>query len=122
MSYTIIPVYYRDYVDSRWYGEIALEGAISADQIESLKSNLLDGALYAPLQLGLSHCGIGETAGFPGINDHGWHTMELDKITIGETPPAYGQPGCADRGGTVADFVDAVRRASVAGWQPLLTA
>lgn len=122
MSYTIIPVYYRDYVDSRWYGEIALEGAISTDQVEALKSTLLDGALYAPLQLGLSHCGVGETAGFPGLNDHGWHTMELDKITIRDTPPAYGGQGCADRGGTVVDFLDAVRRASIAGWQPLLTA
>lgn len=122
MSYTIIPVYYRDYVDSRWYGEIELEGEMSAHQIEALKNALLDGALYAPLQLGLSHCGVGETAGFPGINDHGWHTMELDKIVIRDNPPAHAHQGCADRGGTVAEFVDAVRRAAVAGWQPLLTA
>lgn len=122
MSYTIIPVYYRDLVNSRWYGEIVLEGAISAHQIETLRGALLDGALYAPIQLGLSHCGVGETAGFPSINDHGWHTMELDNIVVRPNPPAHGHQGCADRGGTVAEFVAAVQRAAFAGWQPLLTA
>ncbi|MCV6988657.1 hypothetical protein H7I87_00290 [Mycobacterium timonense] len=121
MAYTTIPVCYRDYADYRWHGDIRLEGAITPQQVGALRAALVDGALYAPLQVGLTHCGAEESRMFPGVNDHGWHEMDLDGITIDEWRPS--RLGCVsgpDEAGTVAEFVARMQRAAAAGWQPLL--
>lgn len=80
--YTTIPVRYRDYANYQWHSDIRLQGAITADQITALRAALLDGALYCPLQVGLTHLGAAESSLFPGVNDHGWHEMDLGTITV----------------------------------------
>ncbi len=124
MSVTIIPVLYRDHADNRWYGEVQLDGEITNDERAAIRASLLDGKYYAPVQIGLSHCGQGESTSFPGLDDHGFHEMDLDNITIEENLFARTSTSvrAADDGGTVHEFLARVKNAAVAGWQPMLPA
>lgn len=119
--YTTIPVRYRDYANYQWHSDIRLQGAITADQITALRAALLDGSLYCPLQVGLTHLGAAESSLFPGVNDHGWHEMDLGTITVDDAPlPPLGCVTGPDDGGPVAEFIARMHRAAATGWQPLL--
>lgn len=123
MAFTTIPVMYRDISNSRCFGAVLLQGTIAVEQIAELRSALRDGAYYAPLQVGLSHCGQSECSTFPTADDHGWHEMLLDEIEMHPSPPPpIGSVAPPDRGGSVEEFVATIRAAANAGWNPMIPA
>jgi hypothetical protein len=82
MLVTVIPVIYRDTNGIRTHGELRLDGVLTAEQNQTLKSALYDGLEFVPGQLGLTHYGAAESSTFPGPNDHGWHMLLVDDAVI----------------------------------------
>lgn len=119
MLVTVIPVIYRDTNGIRTHGELRLDGVLTAEQNQTLKSALYDGLEFVPGQLGLTHYGAAESSTFPGPNDHGWHMLLVDDaVIVDDTDRCWSGAGAPEHAGTPEHFLTAVRAAATSGWVP----
>lgn len=115
MSQTIIPVIYRDAAAYKAHTTYVADGAITDEQKTTLTGALHDGEFFIPMDLGYEHLGPqldawSETP-FPGDDDHPWHELDVEDITVEGNGPTDGITV-----GTVSEFIAAMVAASTAGW------
>ncbi|WP_155832208.1 hypothetical protein [Gordonia alkanivorans] len=114
ISYTTIPVMYRDAANYKRMGDLVAQGAITPAQRSRLTVALDDRRYYCPEQLGLDHLGVGAWPSFPCSDDHGWHEMMVDSATVCDRNPILGQ-----QVGDIEKFVRCVEQTSELGWAPV---
>ncbi len=119
---TYIPVLHRDASNRKVWGQIALRGIITAEQIATLRDCLSDNSFYVPAQLGLRHLAP-KAPNNPGCGDNNWHEMFTEAIitaAVRHTPPSRGSSPSTEYAGTVDEFITRLQRAALAGWRPEL--
>lgn len=120
MTYTHIPVMYRDGANYKSYGTIVLEGCITPEQVAELKGYCREISLdydvvqFKPQVLGMEHHAYGE-GGWNDNYDHPWHDMFLDEIEFVDGRECFGN--YVERPGTVAEFIAAVKVAHDIDWE-----
>lgn len=117
MTYTHIPVMYRDGANYKSYGTIVLEGEITDEQVVELKGymeQIFGAPQFKPELLGMEHHAYGE-GGYNESYDHPWHDAFLDEIQFVDGSECFGN--YIERPGTVAEFIAAVKVAHDNGWE-----
>lgn len=88
-QFTRIPYQYRDAANYKIGGDIYLEGLLSADDLEKIKSKLDSGEYFIPddLQLGIAEL-QDQLTSFPSEDDHVYHELKLSELEVLELVPA----------------------------------
>lgn len=103
---TVVPVTYRDASNYKTHRDFRFRGVISTPQRAALAAALEDGEFFIPTQVGLPHLGASGLVAFPSEDDHVFHELDLDEITV--------TAGTAND--TITEFVDRMTAANRDGW------
>jgi hypothetical protein len=99
---TQLPYMYRDASNYKESAYIFLSGSLTAAQVAAIRSKLYDGDGFIPFDLKLGIPELQEQmTSFPSDDDHVFHELELDGITIRKSAPPDTTPIA------VTDFVAA---------------
>lgn len=100
--FTTLPYGYRDASGYKAGSTLVLDGALSPAEIATLTATLEDTEMFIPYDLKL---GIEELQSrlesFPDEDDHVWHILQLEHLTVTDTAPEGSSPIAA------ADFIKA---------------
>lgn len=106
---TEIHIRYRDANNNKEGTTLTFDGAITAQQITQLVSDLDDGLYFIPTQVNLPHLGERLT-NFPNEADHAWHELDTDEILV-VTRQVH-----QDDVRNLTEFLTAVTAAAKTGW------
>lgn len=116
-AHTVIPVMHRDASNYKIHGVLVATGAITDAEVEVLKRSLDSGTYYLPLQVGLDFFGTDWPSYGSYDDDHPWHEMLVEEITIAEDGDDSWFGGeHVEHVGPISDFVKRMATAAAAGW------
>lgn len=117
MVQTVIPVMHRDASNYKIHGNIVAIGAITDTDRERLRKSLNSGTYYLPLQLGLDFFGTDWASYGTYDDDHPWHEMLVDEITVAEDgDDSWFGTDHVEHVGPIGAFVNKVAAAASVGW------
>lgn len=117
MSHSVIPVMHRDSSNYKIHGVLVATGAITPAETEELRRSLDSATYYLPLQVGLDFFGTDWPSYGSCDDDHPWHEMLVDRITVtddGDDSWFGGEH--VEHVGPVSEFVRRIAAAAAAGW------
>lgn len=108
MTYSIIPVTYRDADNYKSHGSYHVKGEFTPEQVTRMKATLDLDDRFLPGQIGGDHLG-GNSFEYDDEVDHPWHELNVDEIRTSEHPEG-------DDFGTPEEFVKILEKAAADGW------
>lgn len=109
MTFSIIPVMYRDADNYKSFGAYHVEGEFTSEQLERLRATLNGGDQFLPGQIGANNHLGGDSFEYDGEVDHPWHELDPAEIATSDRPEG-------ESFGTPEEFVARFEKAAADGW------